>query len=112
MKDYSSFLTREQRRKLSKLNLARVIENYTPLRKNMGGYTKSGECPFHVDNTCSLRVYQEEGNPHYHCFSCKAHGDVVEFIKKIEGLEVWQACYKALTFFEDENSPVDEDDRF
>ncbi|MBO9110000.1 toprim domain-containing protein [Agrobacterium sp. S2/73] len=43
-------------------------------------------CPFHDDTTPSLRLFEGE-NPHYHCFSCHAHGDTVELVKQRLGLE-------------------------
>jgi DNA primase catalytic core len=38
-------------------------------------------CPFHEDSTPSLRLYQDDA-PHYHCFTCQAHGDTVELVKQ------------------------------
>ncbi len=34
-----------------------------------------GVCPFHQDSTPSLYVYSD----HYHCFACKAHGNIIDY---------------------------------
>jgi hypothetical protein len=31
-------------------------------------------CPFHDDERPSLHVYDDEDDPHFHCFACGAHG--------------------------------------
>ena len=38
-------------------------------------------CPFHNDRTPSLSFY--EGNRKYHCFSCGAHGDVIDLVQRL-----------------------------
>ncbi len=45
-------------------------------------------CPFHNDTTPSLNLYQRGNgdNPHYHCFACGAHGDLVGLIRGVKGL--------------------------
>lgn len=58
-------------------------------------------CPFHDDTTPSLRLFEGE-SPHYHCFSCHAHGDTVELVKQRLGLEFipaleWLAANFSLT---------------
>lgn len=43
-------------------------------------------CPFHNDTTPSLNLYQA-GNgdsPHYHCFSCGAHGDLIGLVRGVK----------------------------
>jgi hypothetical protein len=44
-------------------------------------------CPFHDDHTPSLVVYDD----HYHCFVCGAHGDHVEWLMMVEGMDRAQA---------------------
>jgi DNA polymerase family A/Toprim domain/CHC2 zinc finger len=39
-------------------------------------------CPFHDDTTPSLQIYAD----HYHCFVCGAHGDQVDWLVQVEGL--------------------------
>lgn len=41
-------------------------------------------CPFHPgDRRASLRIYQD----HFHCYGCGAHGDVVDFVARMEGVD-------------------------
>jgi hypothetical protein len=44
-------------------------------------------CPFHDDSTPSLQVYAD----HYHCFGCGAHGDLVDWLVKVEGMNILDA---------------------
>lgn len=46
-----------------------------------------GLCPFHPDKNPSLAVYED----HYHCFSCQAHGDAIEWLRRIEKLSFFEA---------------------
>lgn len=39
-------------------------------------------CPFHSERTPSLKLYT---NNTWYCFGCGAHGDVIDFVSKIEG---------------------------
>jgi hypothetical protein len=39
-------------------------------------------CPFHDDNTPSLVIYDD----HFHCFVCGAHGDAIDWLMMIEGM--------------------------
>ena len=43
-----------------------------------------GLCPFHNEKTPSFTVNEEKG--FFHCFGCGAHGDVIGFIMRDEGL--------------------------
>jgi hypothetical protein len=44
-------------------------------------------CPFHDDHTPSLQVYAD----HYHCFVCGAHGDLTDWLVRVEGLDQAEA---------------------
>ena len=44
-------------------------------------------CPFHDDHTPSLVVYAD----HFHCFVCGAHGDHVDWLMMVEGMDRKQA---------------------
>jgi DNA polymerase len=46
----------------------------------IGGKTR---CPFHDDTTPSLQIYPD----HYHCYVCGAHGDQVDWLVQVEGLD-------------------------
>ena len=43
-----------------------------------------GLCPFHNEKTPSFTVNEEKG--FFHCFGCGAHGDVIGFLMRDEGL--------------------------
>ncbi|MDP9383550.1 MAG: CHC2 zinc finger domain-containing protein [Chloroflexota bacterium] len=47
-------------------------------------------CPFHEDRNPSLLVDERDG--HFHCFACKAHGDVIDFVQRADGLTFAEAC--------------------
>ena len=59
-----------------------------------GGSTKrfEGQCPFHDDSTPSLSVYPE--SQQFHCFGCGAHGDVLDFVQRIEGITLLEALQR------------------
>lgn len=65
-----------------------VISEYVRL-KNSGRNFK-GLCPFHDEKTPSFYVSSEKG--FYHCFGCKASGDVIKFIQEIEHVDFWEAA--------------------
>lgn len=65
-----------------------VIEEYVPLRAS-GESTLVGLCPFHQDRTPSLTVYPVTGT--FHCFGCRAHGDVISFVRAMEHLSFGEA---------------------
>ncbi|MPZ49765.1 MAG: hypothetical protein GEU75_10820 [Dehalococcoidia bacterium] len=44
----------------------------------------SGRCPFHGDEHPSLVVYPETRS--FYCFGCGASGDVIDFVRRAEGL--------------------------
>jgi DNA primase len=64
------------------LDLASVIGQRVPLKGHAGHHL--GLCPFHAEKTPSFHVYAHANPPHYHCFGCGAHGDVVSFIMAYE----------------------------
>lgn len=59
-----------------KVDLSEVISAYVPLKKAGGSY--KGLCPFHNEKSPSFVV--QNGDTHYHCFGCGAHGDAVSFL--------------------------------
>lgn len=48
-------------------------------------------CPFHVEKTGSLVVYTDD--QHFHCFGCKATGDVLDAVQKLDGLSFMAAVH-------------------
>jgi Toprim domain/CHC2 zinc finger/DNA polymerase family A len=51
-------------------------------------------CPFHDDHTPSLVIYPD----HYHCFVCGAHGDAIDWMMMVEGLDRAQAIQSLATW--------------
>jgi DNA primase len=82
----SAFGARVERVK-RELPIADVIGQYVRLRHSYDHFT--GLCPFHEDHNPSLTVYPATGT--FHCFACRAHGDAIGFLMKIESLGFRQA---------------------
>jgi DNA primase len=61
--------------------IAEVIGNYVALKKS--GNSLRGLCPFHNEKTPSFYVHPNRG--FYHCFGCKASGDIFSFLMHVEG---------------------------
>jgi hypothetical protein len=40
-------------------------------------------CPFHEDPTPSLQIYPD----HWHCFGCGEHGDRIDWLVRVEGMD-------------------------
>lgn len=70
-----------------RLSLAEVVGRRVRLMRS--GRELHGLCPFHNEKTPSFTVSEDKG--FYHCFGCGAHGDVVEFIRRIDGLSFPEA---------------------
>jgi DNA primase len=71
---------REQVR--ARVDLAELIAQYIPLRR--AGSSLVARCPFHDEKTPSFHVSRDKGL--FHCFGCKASGDVFDFYQRIEGV--------------------------
>lgn len=59
-----------------------LVEQYVKLKRTAIGATLIGLCPFHDDRIPSFTVYPQSGT--YHCFGCRAHGDVISFVQAME----------------------------
>jgi len=71
----------------SKSNIIDVIGRYVPLTRK--GRSFWGCCPFHHEKTPSFTA--DEGKQFYYCFGCKASGNVITFIEKIENVDFLDA---------------------
>ncbi len=60
------------------------------LKLQKRGLDSWGRCPFHAEQTASFSVNDAKG--FYHCFGCGAHGDVLDWWQKIEGLSFEEAA--------------------
>ena len=67
-----------------------VISSYLQLKRR--GKTFLGLCPFHPDKNPSLNVSQDKQL--YHCFSCKAGGNVITFVQEYEKITPMEAVEK------------------
>ncbi len=71
----------------ARMALAGVIGRRVKLAKR--GREHVGLCPFHNEKTPSFTVSEDKG--FYHCFGCGAHGDVIGFVMRTEGLSFPEA---------------------
>jgi len=62
--------------------LADVIGRRVRLARR--GHELTGLCPFHNEKTPSFTVSEDKG--FFHCFGCGAHGDVIGFVMRDDGL--------------------------
>lgn len=63
-----------------KTDLVSLVGEYTKLERRGSDYW--GCCPFHSEKTASFHI--EPARNFYYCFSCKAGGDAINFIKEQE----------------------------
>jgi len=63
-------------------SIVELISRYTALRRT--GRNHMGLCPFHSEKTPSFSVSEERG--FFHCFGCKASGDVFKFVMQRDSL--------------------------
>lgn len=47
-------------------------------------------CPFHKEKTASMKIYQDS----YYCFGCGAHGDIFDFVGKMENITFREAFFE------------------
>ena len=64
-------------------DIIRIITEHTQLKKT--GTQWMGLCPFHGEKSPSFSVNAERGV--YYCFGCQVSGDVIDFVREIEGLD-------------------------
>ena len=86
MQSTDSLLAKRIQRIRTAMPIAEIIGQYVNLRPS--GRTLVGRCPFHDDRTPSFVVYPHTGT--FHCFGCRAHGDVISFVQQMEGMSFGQ----------------------
>ena len=74
----------------TRLGLTEIVGRHVRLKRS--GREASGLCPFHNEKTPSFTVSEEKG--FFHCFGCGAHGDVIGFTMRVEGLSFPEAVEK------------------
>ena len=73
----------------SRLDIVETVGSYVPNLKR-SGRTWKANCPFHSERTPSFIV--DPGRNSWHCFgACSTGGDVIEFVRRFEGLEFREA---------------------
>lgn len=68
-------------------DLVSVVSDYVTLRK--AGTSHKGLCPFHGEKTPSFTVHGDR--QYFYCFGCQAGGDVIKFVKEINGFSFPEA---------------------
>lgn len=73
---------------LTKVPLENVVSRLGIETERRGAQTRA-LCPFHQDTKPSLNLYPADGaSPsHFHCFACGAHGNAIDLVKQVEGME-------------------------
>jgi DNA primase catalytic core len=66
----------------ARLDIVDVVSSRIDLKKTGGGYRSV--CPFHDGKNMTMGVDQKK--QFYHCFKCGAAGDLIEFIKRYDGV--------------------------
>ena len=74
-------------------DIVRIVGDYVKLRKS--GANWSALCPFHKEKSGSFYLYP--ANASYYCFGCKEHGDVFNFVMKMESLSFPEAVRAVAT---------------
>ncbi|MDA0301494.1 MAG: DNA primase [Chloroflexi bacterium] len=73
----------------ARLDIVETVRAYAPDLKK-AGRTWKARCPFHSEKTPSFNVDPERGT--WHCFgACSTGGDVIEFVRRKEGLDFKEA---------------------
>lgn len=72
---------------MAKCDIVSIMSDYVTLKKK--GSTHWACCPFHHEKTPSFSVSEQKQL--YYCFGCQESGNVITFIKKMEGVEFGDA---------------------
>ena len=70
--------------------LAQVVAMNGVRLVRAGPSSLKGCCPFHDDRRPSLVI--DERDQHFHCYGCRAHGDVISWVMRRDGLSFTAAC--------------------
>ena len=81
---------------LSKTSIKEYIDkNWSESKKSGSGYKVL--CPFHDDKTPSMHISEDKGL--FHCFVCKAGGNLIQFIKEFKNLTYPETLEEISEFF-------------
>lgn len=84
-------------------NIVSIVSRYLPLEQK--GRNHWGRCPFHLEKTPSFSV--NEVDQYFHCFGCKASGNVIKFVMDMESVSFVEAI-NILASWAGMEVPVDE----
>jgi DNA primase len=70
--------------------LAREVASSGVRLTRSGPSSLKARCPFHDDKRPSLVI--DERDDHFHCYGCRAHGDVISWVMRREGVGFTAAC--------------------
>lgn len=73
-----------------RIDIRDVATNHGKLIHN--GREAKTLCFFHQERTPSLTFFTRDGVGQFHCFGCGAHGDVIDLVRHLHGVEFRQAC--------------------
>ena len=78
---------------LRDVDLCSIVEALGGRVRQIGGGRGETTCVFHDDHNPSLKLYPADGqsNPHFHCYSCNAHGDALNLIQQMLGCDFPEA---------------------
>ena len=85
-------------------NIVNIISRYMPLERKGKNYW--GRCPFHLEKTPSFSV--NEVDQFYHCFGCKASGNIFKFVMDVESVTFMEAV-KMIAEWSGMQLPIDTD---
>lgn len=88
-KKYNGDIDRFKKDIKKKLTISDYITKHVTKVREGHGYWQ-GTCPFHSEKNPSFTVYEDS----FYCFGCGEHGDIIDFIMKIEGVEFKDALKK------------------
>ena len=67
----------------ARLPLVEIVGRHVRLTRR--GREHLGLCPFHQEKTPSFTVSEAKG--FYHCFGCGQHGNAIDFVMAVDGLD-------------------------
>lgn len=93
MEDKMSF--KKAVEEISSLNCLKTVMEYynVSFKKDSSGYVT--HCVFHSEKTPSLRITDRGNKAIYNCFGCDTKGDIINFIREMEGVDNIDALKKA-----------------
>ncbi|MCS6797918.1 MAG: DNA primase [Myxococcota bacterium] len=71
----------------ARTDLGALVTEHVALKRR--GQSLVGLCPFHAEKTPSFHVHPARG--FFYCFGCKAQGDAIAFLMRLEGLTFLEA---------------------